>query len=242
MMFPNVRIPGVTQWTSVGDCFSVTRKPKGLKLTSYSRIPFVPMSAIPDDGSYSPSIMSPTPASIASGRYFERGDVLVARITPSFENGKQCIALNLPVGFGMATTEVIPLHPRDSTHDRRFLFFYLLHPSVRQHIASLMEGTTGRQRVPQQVLLDLAYPVVSVDDQHAICDVLEMLQAMKAIHKKRQEATGELLVSVLHAFLAGELDVGDFDLGNCGQNSQVAINDSDVMAYVETLEGESNDH
>lgn len=199
MNLPFVHLPGVAQWTSVGDCFSVTRKPRGLKLTSYSRIPFVSMRAIPNDGTYSPTIVSRIPAAIASGRYFERDDVLVARITPSFENGKQCIALNLPAVFGMATTEIVPLRPRDSTHDRRFLFYYLLHPTVRQHIAGLMEGTTGRQRVPLQVLLDLSYPVVSLRDQHAICNVLEMLQSMKAIDRRAEQVTQALRTRLYHA-------------------------------------------
>ena len=75
------------------------------------------------------------PSEIRSGTYFERGDVLVAKITPSFENGKQALTTALPAPFGFATTEIIPLRPSKEGHDRRLMFFYLLHPDVRHHLA-----------------------------------------------------------------------------------------------------------
>ena len=203
MSLPHIRLHGIERWTSVGDCYAITKKPRGLAFSSFSSIPCLPMDAVPNNGSYMPSIVCRHPEDIASGKYFEQNDVIVACITPSFENGKQCIAFNLPAAFGIATTEIIPLHPRDSTQDRRFLFFYLLHPMVRQHMAQLMEGSTGRKRIPQNVLLDLPYPVLSLEDQRAICKVLELVQSMKAINVKRQVVVDELFQALLHALLTG---------------------------------------
>jgi type I restriction enzyme S subunit len=134
------------------------------------------MDAIPQGGVYAPSFISKAPSAITSGTYFERGDVLVAKITPSFENGKQALIVDLPAPFGYATTEVIPLRPRASGQDRRLLFFYLLHPDIRHYVAERMEGTTGRQRVPESVLLDLAFPVIEPVEQTAIADALELIQ------------------------------------------------------------------
>ena len=44
--------------------------------------------------------------------YFEDGDILIAKITPSFENGKGCIACNLPNGIGFGSTEFHVLRPQ----------------------------------------------------------------------------------------------------------------------------------
>ena len=86
------------------------------------------MAAIPRGGAYTPDYALKAPIKIKSGTYFERGDILVAKITPSFENGKQALTTTLPTPYGFATTEVIPLRPLKEAHDRRLLFFYLLHP------------------------------------------------------------------------------------------------------------------
>ncbi len=168
------------QWGRVGDYYAVTKKPRGLDRSSFETIPFAPMDAIPQGGAYASAFALKSPDAIASGTYFERGDILVAKITPSFENGKQALAFGLPAPFGYATTEVIPLHPREAVHDRRLLFFYLLHPDIRHHVAERMEGSTGRKRVPENVLLDLPIPTLETGEQTAIADSLELIQRASA--------------------------------------------------------------
>lgn len=187
------------EWTRVGDCYGVTKKPRDLDVSSMEGIPFAAMEAIPFGGSYQPKLVMKKPAEIRSGTYFERGDVLVAKITPSFENGKQALVLELPQTFGYATTEVIPLHPRNDKHDPRFLFFYLLHPDVRHHVAEKMEGSTGRQRVPENVLLDLPIPEIDQQTQKAMADVLEFLQQAAAAEVAAELATSDLKRSTTRA-------------------------------------------
>lgn len=186
-------------WARVGDLYEVTRKPRGLDLSSLETIPFTPMDAIPHGGVYASSYISKAPNAITSGTYFERGDVLVAKITPSFENGKQAMTTDLPAPFGYATTEVIPLRPRASGQDRRLLFFYLLHPDIRNFVAERMEGTTGRQRVPENVLLDLAFPAIEPVEQTAIADVLELIQRASMTEALCEEKARDLKRAAMRA-------------------------------------------
>jgi type I restriction enzyme, S subunit len=181
----------------VGDCYEVTKKPRELDCFAVSEVPFAAMDAIPQDGTYSATFTAKAPGAIASGTYFQRGDLLVAKITPSFENGKQALALDLSAPFGYATTEVIPLHPREARHDPRLLFFYLLHPDIRHHIAERMEGTTGRQRVPENVLLDLPMPAFDVDEQRGIADALEVVRRASAAESECERAAHELKRAVM---------------------------------------------
>jgi type I restriction enzyme S subunit len=196
---------GGSAWTRIGDNYGVTKKPRELDVRSHSTIPFVPMELVPQGGAYEPSFVLKSPDASTSGTYFERGDVLVSKITPSFENGKQALVQSLPLPFGYATTEVIPLRPFDrSQHDPRLLFFYLLHPDVRHYVAERMAGSTGRQRVPERVLLDLPMPEIEPKEQVRVADSLELIQTAIAVEGSAVKSAQELKrATMTHLFTRG---------------------------------------
>lgn len=204
-------------WSRIGDSYNVTKKPRDLDIRVYATIPFIPMESVPQGGSYEPSFVPKAPNTISSGTYFERGDILVSKITPSFENGKQALIQSLPLPFGYATTEVIPLRPIDrNKHDPRLLFFYLLHPDVRHFVAERMEGSTGRQRVPEGVLLDLLMPDMEYKEQKQAADALELIQsaiaaeerAMQNAQALKQSAMRELFTKGLRGEAQKETSIG----------------------------------
>ena len=117
---------------------------------------------------------------LSSGTYFEPGDILLAKITPSFENGKQCTIEGLPTPFGIATTEVIPIREVVDVSDRFYLFYYLLLPDVRTLLAGRMQGTTGRQRLGKETLVNLEIPLPPLPEQRAIAHILQTIQEAKA--------------------------------------------------------------
>jgi type I restriction enzyme S subunit len=197
-------------WIRIGDCYAVTKKPRDLDIHSHSAIPFIPMESVPQGGAYQPSFVLKTPGTMSSGTYFELGDVLLAKITPSFENGKQALVRSLPLPFGYASTEVIPLRPIDSNkHDARLLFFYLLHPDVRHYVAERMEGSTGRQRVPESVLLDLPIPDIEFTEQARAADVLELIQTAMSVEadgmKNAQELKCAAMIRLITRGMRGEV-------------------------------------
>jgi type I restriction enzyme, S subunit len=202
MSLLSTNLPAGRRWAMVGDFFEVTRKPKGTRLPEGGSVPFVPMEAIPQGENFEPRYDVRPVAQLSSGTYFERGDLLISKITPSFENGKQAITNDLPAAFGYATTEVIPLRPRTPGQDKRLLFFYLLHPEIRSFVADRMEGSTGRQRVPETVLLELPYPELQPNDQSAIADALERTFHAAKVELRNEIATGELKRNAKRALFA----------------------------------------
>src|SRR6266567_6608759 len=120
--------------------FKFTKKPRELQYSTYVRIPFVPMEFVPIGHMFFEKYILKEYDDISSGTYFEPGDILLAKITPSFENGKQGIIENLPTPFGIATTEVIPIKEIEGISDKYFLFYYLLRHDIRSVLASKMEG------------------------------------------------------------------------------------------------------
>lgn len=235
-------------WSRVGDCYAVTKKPRDLDIRSHSAIPFIPMESVPQGGSYEPSFILKEPGVLTSGTYFERGDVLVAKITPSFENGKQALVQTLPQAFGYATTEVIPLHASGTKHDPRLLFFYLLHPDIRHYVAERMEGSTGRQRVPEDVLLDLPIPDIEKEDQTRIADSLELIHvaittedaaSQNALNLKRA-AMRELFTQGLRGEAQKETEIGPLpeswnvvELGSLGKIGNGSTPKKTIHAYWE---------
>lgn len=182
----------------VADAFDFTCKPRGLDLAKNGHeIPFFPMDQIPL-GRVHISAFTPKPlAELGSGTYVENGDLMVAKITPSFENGKQAI-VDIETDFAYATTEVIPIRGRKGESDTLFLFFYLLHPEVRSDLAGKMEGSTGRKRLSKTVLGDRLIPLPPFPEQQKIAHILSTVQRAIEAQQRIIRTTTELKKALMH--------------------------------------------
>lgn len=192
-----------------GEVATFTKKPKGLRYSECNEVPFVPMNLIPIAKLYSKAFNLKSTDELSSGTYFEPGDILLAKITPSFENGKQCIIRELPTPFGIATTEVIPIREVEGVSDKIYLFYYLLVPDVRALLTGKMKGTTGRLRLGTEALADLEIPLPPLAEQHRIVAKLEVLftQLDAAVDnlKKAQVQSQRYRRSLLKAAFEGKL-------------------------------------
>ena len=175
-----VNLPEHWKLVRFGEVATFTKKPRGLRYPEYNKVPFVPMDLIPITKLFSEKFILKTNDELSSGTYFEPGDILLAKITPSFENGKQCIIDDLPIPFGVATTEVIPIREVVGVSDKFYLFYYLLLPDVRTLLAGRMQGTTGRQRLGKETLVGLEIPLPPLSEQRAIAHILQTIQEAEA--------------------------------------------------------------
>ena len=197
-----VNLPRHWKMARFGEVATFTKKPRGLQYSEYDEIPFVPMDLIPIAKLFSEQFTLKKNGELSSGTYFEPGDILLAKITPSFENGKQCVIKGLPTPFGIATTEVIPIREVAGVSDKFYLFYYLLMPDVRTLLAGRMQGTTGRQRLGKETLVSLEIPLPPLPEQRAIAHVLQTIQEAKstrqrelALERERKAALMDYLFS-----------------------------------------------
>jgi len=174
-------LPGHWEILPLGEVVEMTKRPKGLERPS--AIPFIPMQSISDRTLDLRNWELRPEGDIRSGTYCEAGDVLLARITPCFENGKLGIVGEVPNGWGMATTEVYPL--RSSRLEPRFLAYFLKAPAVRDSLLGAMEGATGRMRVPKEALEALPVPIPPRDEQDRI---VQWVEARETTISSGQEA------------------------------------------------------
>ncbi len=205
-------LPDEWKTAKLEDIASFTSKPRELDISSCVAVPFIPMEAITSDGSGNFRYNIKPVKEISSGVYCERGDLLLAKITPCLENGKQCLLGpdDLPSSFAYTTTEVYPLKISQNTADIRFLFYYLLYPPVRRELASKMEGTTGRQRLPKHVVRNTVIPVPPLPEQKAIARLLSTIQKAIEAQDKIIAAARELKKSLIHhLFTYGPVPVSE---------------------------------
>ncbi len=197
-------IPESWETKFLGEVVTFTKKPRDLRYSEYNEIPFVPMELIPIAKLFSEEFMLKTNDQLKSGTYFETGDILLPKITPSFENGKQCIITEMPTQFGIATTEVIPIREMEGVTDISYLFYYLLLPNVRASLAGKMDGSTGRQRLRKEALVNLEIPLPPLPEQRAIANVFRAIDEKTAALEKEVEHIDELFHVMLEELMTGK--------------------------------------
>ena len=197
-------IPESWETTPLAEVVTFTKKPRDLRYSEYDKIPFVPMELIPIAKLSSEEFLLKTNNELKSGTYFEPGDLLLSKITPSFENGKQCIFKELPTPFGIATTEVIPIREMEGVTDISYLFYYLLLPNVRISLAGKMQGTTGRQRLSKEALVNLQIPLPPLPEQRAIAAVFHAIDEKVATLEQEAKHLDELFHAMLDELMTGQ--------------------------------------
>ena len=197
-------IPESWEVARFGDVTTLTKKPRDLRYSEYKEIPLVPMELIPIAKLVSGEFILKTNDELKSGTYFEPGDILLSKITPSFENGKQCIINDLPTPFGVATTEIIPIREVAGVSGKFYLFYYLLLPNVRTSLAGKMQGTTGRQRLNKEALVNLEIPLPPLTEQRAIASIFQAIDEKTAALKKEVEHLDELFHAMLDELMTGQ--------------------------------------
>lgn len=155
------------------------------------------MEQIPIGRRYAETYEERPKQKLTSGTYIENGDLLVAKITPSFENGKQAVVKwDRPCGF--ATTEVIPIQAMDGLSDLDFLAHLLLHPEVRSNLAGKMDGTTGRQRLSKETLGRRSMALPPLPEQKKIAHILSTVQRAIEAQDRIIQTTTELKKALMH--------------------------------------------
>ena len=105
---------------------------------------------------------------------FAVDDVLVAKITPCFENGKGAHVRNLPTRCGLGSTEFHVLRPRAGTSDR-YLYHLTRTALFRLRGEGLMSGSAGQRRVPTEFFSRYAVRVPPLEEQRRIAEILDTI-------------------------------------------------------------------
>ncbi len=135
-------------------------------------VSFVPMEAIGEYGGLELTTTKLVGEVYTGYTYFREGDVVVAKITPCFENGKGAVATGLVNEIAFGTTELHVLRVKEST-DRQFLFYLSMGDAFKRLGEAEMYGAGGQKRVPDSFVRNLMHPLPSLPEQRAIAAFLD---------------------------------------------------------------------
>lgn len=104
--------------------------------------------------------------------YCKEGDIVLAKVTPCFENGNVAIVPSVESGCCYASSELFVYRAKDIV-EKRFLLYYFLNRSFINAGASTMRGTGGLKRVTTEFAMNASTPVPPLQEQQAIVSYLD---------------------------------------------------------------------
>ena len=176
---------------------------------------FLPMENVSERGEIDCSIKRPLKEIKSGYSSFAKGDVVVAKITPCFENGKGACLDTLDTEIGFGTTEFINLRPGDEILSR-----YLYMITMTQHFRKLgervMTGSAGQKRISANYIKNFTLGIPVIKEQEEILKKLDstLSKIDELIEIKKSEISGlhELKNRLISDVVTGNIDVRDIEI------------------------------
>jgi len=142
------------------------------KLDAGDDVTFLPMEAVWPDSRLDLSRRRTKKSVITGYTRFQDGDILVPKITPTFQASRAVLIGGLHSGVGAGSTELHVVRPGKSIDPRYLLYLFHTHSFLKLGEAE-MYGVAGQQRVPDDFLRDFPVPLLSLAEQRRIADFLD---------------------------------------------------------------------
>ena len=173
-------IPDTWEWCRIGSLLQVNPRNN---LSDDTDAGFVPMVLIKDGFNNEHSFEERKWGKIKSGfTHFANNDVIVAKITPCFQNRKSAVIANLPNGIGAGTTELHVL--RDVTSQLCMQYILLLFKTnefIKNGVKNF-SGTAGQQRIGKDFISNYLIPLPPVKEQERIVNsVLKVFSRVNSL-------------------------------------------------------------
>ena len=189
-MFGDVFV-GSGRWSKRSFCDIVQFNPGKKELPSDDfEVSFVPMECVGTDNSMTPEGNRMKSEVIKGYTYFKEGDVVIAKITPCFENGKIAIAHNLTNGIGFGTTEFHVARPVSGISNSTWILHLLLLDSLKRDANAAMTGSAGQKRIQKTYFEKLYIEVPPIELQNQFADFVRQVDKSKFILSRMAELLG----------------------------------------------------
>jgi type I restriction enzyme S subunit len=204
-----------SKWTLRRIRFNCQVNPKHQKHVSDKNqtVSFLPMEKVSTNGEIDHN-SNVAYWEVSSGyTYFENKDIILAKITPCFENGKGAMVDHLLNGFGFGTTEFHVLRANENV-EPKFLYYFTHSHLFRVVGEAFMEGAAGQKRISAGFVKDFFMPTPPTKaEQIQISTFLdsETAKTDKLIKKieKRIRLLEEYKKAIINNVVTGKTDVRD---------------------------------
>jgi type I restriction enzyme, S subunit len=180
-----------------------------IALAEEERVSFLPMQSTSESGDII-ALQERVFAQVSKGyTRFAENDVLVAKITPCFENGKGGYAKGLLNGIGFGSTEFHIVRAIPGKADSRFLHHLTRSERFRKAGEGSMTGSAGQKRIPSNFIKDFPIFIPPLPEQKKIAEILSAID--KEIAGVSQIIQGKRLFreSLLRQIIPHQSSFGD---------------------------------
>ena len=172
---------------------------------------FLPMERVHTDGTIDQELRLPYSQLKNGYTYFEEGDILIAKVTPCFENGKIVHIKNLATSVGFGSTEFIVIRPDLQKVFPSFLYYVLRNDPLRSIGKHYMTSAIGLKRVPTEFVENFRIPIPTYQEQQQIASFLshktEQIDKLIAAEQRKIELLKEYRQSLISEAVTGKIDV-----------------------------------
>ena len=168
-------IPENWVWVRLGEIVQVNPRNQAEDETEAG---FVPMTLLNDGFRNSFTFETRPWQEIKKGfTHFSDGDVVIAKITPCFQNRKSAVINGLPNKIGAGTTELHVLRPYGASVLPEYLLFIAKSAAFINDGMANFTGTAGQQRISSDFVKNYLIPLPPLAEQQAIVEKLNRLLA-----------------------------------------------------------------
>jgi type I restriction enzyme S subunit len=175
LRFPEFQNAGEWEPAPIADFAAIN--PRREDRSDEVEVSFVPMSAVSEDGFLSVQQLRPYGTVKKGFTAFRDLDIILAKITPCFENGKAALVTGLSNGVGFGSTEFHVIRTGESCLPA-FMFAQLYTDDFRRAGKASMTGSGGQQRVPTSFVAAYTVFIPSIPEQHRIASCLSSIDAL----------------------------------------------------------------
>ena len=140
---------------------------------------------------------------------FQDGDIVMAKVTPCFENGNIAIMNELQSGYGLGSSELFVFRPQNI--NTKYLFYWLQNKLFVHQACATMTGTGGLKRISPSFVknCNIHYPAAA--EQAEIADYLDAKCAeIDGLIAKKEQLVKELesyKKSLIYEVVTGKREV-----------------------------------
>lgn len=173
----------------------------------YERISYAPMECIKRGWMECQEI---SPLESSSGlTTFEENDIVMAKVTPCFENGNIAVANDLINGVALGSSELFVFRAR--TVLTEWLFYFLQNSKFTDLAKSTMVGTGGLKRVSPKFVSNYQMGVPPLCEQKQIADYLDekcaKIDEIIALRTEQINQLKEYKKSLIYEYVTGKKEV-----------------------------------
>ena len=182
------------------ECVDFNPKKSEVKDMMDETVSFVPMECVGVDGSFTIREDGLVRDYYKGYTYFRDGDVLLAKITPCFENGKVAIAENCTNGIGFGTTEFHVSRPIVGVSNSYWIKYMLKNDSVHDLATINMTGSAGQKRIQTPFFEKLKIYLPPIELQNQFADFVHQVDKSRFAVQKALDETKVLFDSLMQEY------------------------------------------